>query len=104
MRAGQLRHRVALEKRSTTNTLGQVTESWGTEAVLWAQVTPLSGRELERARMVVADATHEVTIRFRERVTARDRFIHDNRELNIESVRNIDERKQWLVCICVEQS
>lgn len=64
----------------------------------------MTGQELERAREVVANATHRVTIRFRDRITTRDRFVHDNRELNIENIRNIDERNIQLVCICVEQA
>lgn len=72
--------------------------------VLWAKVSPLTGTELERARQVVANATHEVIVRFNDLVTPRKRFIFDNRELNIENVRNIDERRIKMVCICVEQS
>ncbi len=72
--------------------------------VLWAQVSPLSGTELERARQVVANATHEVTVRFNDFVTARKRFVFKNRELNIENVRNIDERGIEMVCLCVEQT
>ena len=70
----------------------------------WASVVPLSGRELERAREVVANATHEVKMRYRDGVNAQKRIRHDNRFLNIESVRNVDERGRELVLTCVEES
>lgn len=83
---------------------GVVTETWGAEQGLWASVEPLAGRELERALMVVAAATHKVTMRYWAGVSARDRLIFDNRTLNIESVRNVDERNRELVLICVEET
>ena len=104
MRAGQLRHRVTLEQRATQKTRGIVTEAWGAEQVLWANVEPLAGRELERARTVVANATHKVTMRYRSSITARSRLVFDKRTLNIESVRNVDERNHELILTCVEQS
>lgn len=70
----------------------------------WIGVEPLSGTELERARAVVAEATHTVKTRFREGISARKRFVFGERTLNIENVRNIDERNRELVCICVEQT
>lgn len=67
-------------------------------------MSPLAGTELEIARQVVANATHQVTVRFNDFVTARKRFVFENRELNIENVRNIDERGIEMVCLCVEQT
>ena len=104
MRAGQLRHRVTLEQRANQRTRGIVTETWGAEQVLWANVEPLTGRELERARTVVANATHKVTMRYRSSITARSRLVFDNRILNIEAVRNVDERNRELILTCVDQS
>ncbi len=104
MRAGLLKHRVALEKKSTTTIRGVTTEAWGTEQVLWAQIEPLTGRELERARMVVANATHKVTMRYWPGISSRDRLVFDNRTFNIEAVLNVDERNRELVLTCVEQA
>lgn len=70
----------------------------------WASVVPLSGKELERAREVIANATHEVRVRYRVGITTQKRIFHDERILNIESVRNVDERNRELVLICVEQA
>ena len=69
-----------------------------------ASVVPLAGRELERAREIVANATHEVRTRHRDGINTQKRIRHDNRTLNIESVRNVDERNRELVMICVEES
>ena len=72
--------------------------------LVWAKVSPLSGRELERAREVVANATHEVKTRYRDGINSQKRLRHDNRILNIENVRDMDERNRELIMICVEES
>ena len=81
-----------------------MTETWATEMLLWASIQPLAGRELERARTVVANATHKVTTRYRDGITPRKRIRHDNRTLNIEAVLDVDERNRELVLTCVEQT
>ena len=104
MRAGQLRHRVEIQSRAATRTRGQVTEAWTTYTTGWASIEPRSGRELERAHMVVADATHKVGIRYYSGVSTRDRFLFGTRKLNIASVVNVEERDRELILICVEQT
>lgn len=72
--------------------------------LVWASVVPLAGRELERAREVVANATHQVKTRYRDGINTRKRLRHDNRILNIEAAQNVDERDRELILTCVEQS
>lgn len=104
IQAGQLRHRVEVQVRSVTKTRGIVTETWATEMLIWAKVSPLAGRELERAREVVANATHQVQTRYRVGINTRKRLRHDNRILNIEAVQDVDERNRELILTCVEES
>lgn len=64
--AGRLRDRVTLlapgdpDERDSTGEPSATPVAAGT---CWAEVRPLSGREAERARQVVAEATHAVTMR-----------------------------------------
>lgn len=77
---------------------------WATERVIWAEIEPLSGSELTEAQQKVADATHQVTIRYLSGVTPDKRILFGVRELYIENVRNIEERNREMVLICVERS
>lgn len=77
---------------------------WATEHAIWAEIKPLSGRELVEAQQVVADASHLVTIRYLSGVTPQKRILFGTRELYIESVQNTDERRRELVLTCVERS
>lgn len=62
--AGDLRDRVQLLSRATTTgTRGESTASYTVADTRFARFAYLSGRELEQARKVYADATAEVKIR-----------------------------------------
>lgn len=104
IRAGRLRHRVQLEVKAEDVVLGsRTTAEWAPETALWARVRPLSGRELESAQQIVAEASHEVQCWYDERVTEGKRFLLKDRGLEIEHVANVDERDEELLCICVER-
>jgi SPP1 family predicted phage head-tail adaptor len=65
MRAGQLRHRVTIERRvQDKDERGQVRESWATRASLWGHVEQLGGREQSSTLGVHPEATWRVTVRF----------------------------------------
>ena len=103
MRAGRLRHRVTRQARTVLRTRGVVTETWAADEVVWASVEPLAGRELERARAVVANATHKITMRYLSTITVRDLLTFDGRTFHIEAIQDVDERNIELVLTCVEQ-
>jgi SPP1 family predicted phage head-tail adaptor len=63
-----------------------------------AEVLQLSGRELERARQLVADVTHQVTIRYRADVTARCWLVWNGSRLDNESAL---AKETETVCLCV---
>lgn len=102
---GRMRHRVTLEAEVTApNPFGEQVPSWQAEAVVWASVEPLSGREVLQADQLQSQVTHRVWIRWRQGVEANKRFRHRGRALNILSVHDRDERRELLECLCVEQS
>jgi SPP1 family predicted phage head-tail adaptor len=71
---GQMRRKIAMQRRTTANVAGEVTETWTDIAEAWAAIEPLSGRELQWAAQVHADATHQVKMYYRSGLTARDRL------------------------------
>ena len=103
MRAGILRHRVALHSLTgAQDDYGEPIETWAAYATVWARVSPLQGKELINAQQVLAECTHDVEIRYNSNVTAADRVIHKSRTLEIMSIIDPDERNKNLILICKE--
>ena len=72
---------------------------------VWAEVRPLSGNERLRAMKTTANATHMVTIRYRNDVSAKNRILHDGRAFKIVAPPiDPDERHDWLQLLCSEEA
>lgn len=104
MRAGFLRHRLALQAKSVSrDTFGEEDVTWTTWATVWGSVEPLRGREYMEARQGQADVSHRVVIRYRAGVAPTMRIaLEDGRKLQIESVINRLERDEMLELMCKE--
>jgi SPP1 family predicted phage head-tail adaptor len=99
----RLCHRVILQRRSEVADLGGgVNLSWTDIAELWAGIMPLTGSETVRAMRVQPIQNFLIRLRYRDDITAADRLLFGQRVLNIRSVRNVNERGQWLECRCEE--
>lgn len=84
MDAGSLDQRVTLQSLSTTTDAGGGrVETWSAVAVLWAKVTPMSGRERLQADQLESPANYRVTIRRRTDITTKHRFLWQGLPLNI---------------------
>ena len=81
-------------------------EGWQTVAKCYAEVKPLSGRELWMAQQIRPDITTRVTIRYRRdmALSPRMRFFvtADNRALNVE-YRLPQQKKRWWQALCKEE-
>ena len=99
-----MRHRVEIQARPTSyNNLGQHTAAFATIATVAAEVLDLSGRELERARQIVPEATVSVTIRFLASVVANCQIKFRGRTLKIAAVVDPDNRQEYMICLCGEK-
>lgn len=102
MRAGDLRRRITIQQRSSsTDELGQPTTEWTDVATVWADVSPLSGRELLAAQAARAQINGMVTIRYQRQFSdpvamAARRILYGSRILNITSSRDVDEMHQYI--------
>ncbi len=104
MRIGTLRHKVEIQALTVTeDAIGNQVEEWTKVADVWAAVEPLQGDEKLAAAYIQADTTHRVTIRYLAGITPADRLLFDGRILEIESVRNLEERNRELVLMCKEK-
>lgn len=101
--AGVLRHQVTLQSQSTAqNSYGEAVRTWADLGTVWAQVSPVSARELFAAAQAQATTTHQITIRYRSDVTASCRVKFGSRYFAIDGVLNPDERNWRLVLLCTE--
>lgn len=108
MRAGNLRHRIGIQKKSITkNSYGENVTSWTTDAIVWAAIWPVSGKEYFNAQQVQAGITHKIRIRHRTlsastRINPECRIRYGTRYFGIKSVINPDERNIYLDIMCEE--
>lgn len=115
MTAGDLRHRVSLQTRTSTDDgHGAFDEAWSTvQSRVAAQVVALVGRDLERARQIDPRATHEVRLRFwrahndtlkggRAQVLWHDDGAVGDRTLEIVAPAREEGLREWLVLTCKE--
>lgn len=102
--AGELRHRVSIQTRTNARTTqGGFTPTWATAATVWANVEPLSDSEFTKDDKQNENVTHKVRIRFYSGLDTTMRFLYrSTRQLNIISIRNIDERRKIMECLCKE--
>jgi SPP1 family predicted phage head-tail adaptor len=104
MRAGRLKHRVAIQTQSTTlDNYGEFTGSWATDNTVWASVEPVNGSELDIGEGMAGVISHRVMMRYISGVTPKTRLLFGSRVLNIESVINHEERNEYLKLMCKEE-
>lgn len=103
LRPGELNRRIKLQQRSTTKTdAGTEQTTWSDVATVWANVQPLSGRELMAAAAVNAEVTHLIVIRYRPGVTARMRAVYGTRIFDINAVIEPEMAHVSLELMCTE--
>lgn len=105
----RMRHRITLQSPDlTAESGGQFAVSWEDVATVWAVMKPIKSRALSAealfAEQLVAKVSHEVTLRFRDGVSAEMRVVFDGRYFNIRSVVNTDESGQWLRLLVEENA
>lgn len=79
MKAGDLRHPIELQHKVTPRdpSTGEYGEpEWQRFAAVWAQVSPLSARDLIAAQAGQSEATARIVIRHREGVLPTMRIVH----------------------------
>jgi SPP1 family predicted phage head-tail adaptor len=104
MRAGELRHKVELQRADETqDEFGAASIEWQFLAYRWASIVPLTGREYMLAKQANAEITHAVTIRTFAGLTPKDRVVYGTRVFSIISVADFEERRREMVLSCTEQ-
>jgi SPP1 family predicted phage head-tail adaptor len=100
---GSLTDRVSFQRRETTGEdEGGHIGLFVPVSSLWARVRALSGRQVTEADARGVAVSHTVVVRFRTDVKAGDRFGYRGRWLSVVSAADLNGRRAWLSCQCVE--
>ena len=102
-RAGDLRRRITLQQRSTTpDSLGGQSITWTDLATVWADIQPMTGRELLAAQAVQSEITHTIVCRYRAdlfadpKSTASMRAMYGARVFNLGPALDEDMRHRFV--------
>lgn len=103
LQAGKLRHTVSIQSASeAADAMGTLVPSWSTDATVRASITQVSGDESVTAGQEQATAKYKVVIRYYSGLTTANRLLFGSRELNIDSISDIDERNRKMELMCSE--
>ena len=102
--AGKLSTELVLEARSgEPDDYGGFSGAWSEVAMVWARLEPLSSTSILWAGQSLDDATHRITMRYRDGVKAGTRLRKGTRTFLIRSVTDPDETGRYLICITQEE-
>lgn len=103
MRAGRLRHRITLQRLSSTqNTVGEKIDNYTDVTTVWGEVKPFRGSEVFENYKEFGELTHKITIRYYQGLDRTWRIKFDGRIFRIVSVVNIEERDVYMEIVCKE--
>ena len=98
MKAGQLRHRVAIQSRlEVVDDIGQPSTSWLTTATVWADVRYLSGLSAIKSGADVSLTKCSVRMRHRA-VNAGQRIVYGDEVFEIDAVLP-DGKREFVDCV-----
>jgi SPP1 family predicted phage head-tail adaptor len=103
MQAGKLNRRVTfLEKTATRDSDGAEIETWTPCVVVWAHVSPTTGREYVQAKQLTEEQTTRITCRYRPGITPRMRAMAADRTYDVIDVQHKDLGYRALEIMCRE--
>ena len=99
MNPGDLRHRITLQNPPA---YGEAEDNYTDAATVWANINPISGKELFAAEQFSSEITHRVRIRYRNDVTPFMRVKYGTRTFEVMYVINEYERDRIIQLMCKE--
>lgn len=103
MRIGALRKRLALQSETlASDGNGGLAASWTTVASVWAEIMPISNKQVVSVSGVNGRITHKIIIRYRADVKTGMRFVQGSRIFTIRLVSTSDEVNRWLEIMAEE--
>lgn len=99
MNAGDLRHRIAIQSKTTTkNANGVKTVTWTTLYELWAKVEDMLGSETLADGTTRAEQITKFTIRHKDGITSAMRILYGGKPYEIiRPPDRLDHKGQWMI-------
>ena len=112
VRVGDLKHRVTLQKQSTTaDGYGWTVGTYSDVKDVWTKITPLSAYERMRAEQLQSHITHKVLLRWQnelgsgsEELAHGYRILYGSRVFVIHGVIKVDEEEWYYNLQCEEKA
>lgn len=102
---GRLRQRITIETPLRIDgDGGTATITWQQVGEAWAEIRPLSGREVASEDAVSGRVTHEIRLRWRPGIAGDARLRTGARVFDIRALIDEDEAHRWLLCRCEERT
>jgi len=104
--AGDRRHRVTIARRSSrTDGSMESVATWTPTEKRWAQIRPLSARELLLLgdSQNIEEVTHTITMNFTKNISHKDRILYHGRTFEISGIINVGELDRELQLTCIER-
>ncbi|HGO5853618.1 TPA: phage head closure protein [Mannheimia haemolytica] len=103
MNIGKLRHRIIIQtQRNRPSEYGAVVAEWHDLHTVWAEVKPISGRELNSANQIHSEATVQIWLRYLQNLDHTMRVKFGNRLFEIVAIQNWRELNRSLLLHCKE--
>ena len=103
MQAGRLDQRITIKQKvATQDTFGGETVTWTDVCTVWAQVSPVGGREYLQGKQLQEEQTVRIRIRHRAGIVPAMRVHLGSRTFDIQDVQNIDTANKETVLMCRE--
>ncbi len=105
MRAGWLRHRLALQTPTEVRgSSGGVTKTFATDSTVWGGIEPLRGKEYLAIGQTQNEATVRITIRYHATIKDTWRVLDTGNspqtKYTIHSIINENERDRMMILMC----
>lgn len=94
MKSGKLDRKIEIQSRvETQNSFGEAVITYTTFANVWAEVIPLSGRELFAAAQIYPEAQMRIRIRYRSGITEKHRVVFESTNYDIIHIAEIGRKE-----------
>lgn len=103
MKFGKLRYRIVIEESiASRDSFGAEVSEWIQFAKVWANVSPISGREFVTFKQINAEISTKITLRYLAGVNTEMRVLFKDRIFEINSIINPEEKNVSLLLMCKE--
>ena len=101
---GKLKSKISIMRNArVSDGCGGYSDEWIEVKECRASIRPLRGREIQEAQKIQQETTHNIIIRYFEDIQNSDRIRYKDKEFEVTSIINIDNKGVFLELLCSER-